>query len=179
MINVQHDCSAGKCPTTKTGIIQQERQETSRRRAVVTHSATPDFVINMHALHNQQLLRSALPASLREPPVLFNDREQTRVDAVSNLHAQKALKAAAKDAAALKLLDGKVTIAKAKQTPAAAASAAPTTAQNSRGIPAAPQILASEFAAAPNPLAGTIGFEGTVSALMVTTSAVTDPPLCC
>jgi hypothetical protein len=62
---MQHDCSAThSCSSTNVVYEVQEREETTRHQYRVKHSNTVHFIINLHALHNAQRIRCALPSNL-------------------------------------------------------------------------------------------------------------------
>ncbi|TFY58531.1 hypothetical protein EVJ58_g6361 [Rhodofomes roseus] len=98
-VNIQHDCSKHGCSETGTESIRQEREETTRTRAITKHHDSTDYVVNVLALHNQRLLREALPEPLRVKPVFFTDRAQLHKDAAVSLRDQKLQKKLTKDAA--------------------------------------------------------------------------------
>ncbi|KAH9831856.1 uncharacterized protein C8Q71DRAFT_798855 [Rhodofomes roseus] len=100
-VNIQHDCSKHGCSETGTESIRQEREETTRTRAITKHHDSTDYVVNVLALHNQRLLREALPEPLRVKPVFFTDRAQLHKDAAVSLRDQKLQKKLTKDAAIL------------------------------------------------------------------------------
>ncbi|TBU53792.1 hypothetical protein BD310DRAFT_951832 [Dichomitus squalens] len=88
-VNVQHDCARGQCDTTGTEAIRQEREMTSRSRAVVAHRPTPFYVVNRHAIHNQRLIRTALPPYLQVRPTFFSDRTSLYLTAAASLRDTK------------------------------------------------------------------------------------------
>ncbi|KAJ6632090.1 hypothetical protein B0H10DRAFT_2159562 [Mycena sp. CBHHK59/15] len=62
IFNVQHDCYGSKCPAVEdTESVIQERSATRKRQKVILHRDTNIYFINMHALHNADLLRDTLP----------------------------------------------------------------------------------------------------------------------
>ncbi|KAH9911660.1 uncharacterized protein B0H18DRAFT_892153 [Fomitopsis serialis] len=75
IFNAQHDCRACHCTTTALEHIVQERVVTARTRLHVTHAETPRFLLNMHALHNADLVRETLPRNLTEPRYYLADRK--------------------------------------------------------------------------------------------------------
>ncbi|KAI0755370.1 hypothetical protein C8Q80DRAFT_428645 [Daedaleopsis nitida] len=97
-INVQHDCISAKCNIDGTQIIRQEREETSRTRAVLEHTNNIQYVINTHALHNQLYLRQHLPPALFEIPCFFADRPTLHRQAAESLRDTKLQKKLAREA---------------------------------------------------------------------------------
>lgn len=74
IFNAQHDCRACRCSATGQEFVVQERLITDRTRVAVSHSATKRYLLNMHALHNADLIREALPRSLTKPKCYLTDR---------------------------------------------------------------------------------------------------------
>lgn len=73
--NVQHDCNLGACAASGSRKITQERNETDKVEEYVEHSPVDQYVINMHAFHNANFVRGALPRSLTEPLPYSRNRE--------------------------------------------------------------------------------------------------------
>ncbi|KAL0569855.1 hypothetical protein V5O48_012107 [Marasmius crinis-equi] len=92
-LNVQHDCYSGNCTTSKSRVVYQERQETSRSRAIVDHADIQRFILNTHSLHNHltisKLLPSFLTSVLSRPPLSSNEQEELRLRAASHVRSQK------------------------------------------------------------------------------------------
>ncbi|KAH9912209.1 uncharacterized protein B0H18DRAFT_942872 [Fomitopsis serialis] len=75
IFNAQHDCYACHCTTAGLEHVIQERVVTARTRLHVTHAETPRYLLNMHALHNADLIRETLPRNLTEPQYYLADRQ--------------------------------------------------------------------------------------------------------
>ncbi|KAH9835337.1 uncharacterized protein C8Q71DRAFT_870860, partial [Rhodofomes roseus] len=67
IFNAQHDCRVCGCSATAPEAIIQERLVTARTRSAVKHTDKPRYLLNMHALHNGDLIRETLPRNLTEP----------------------------------------------------------------------------------------------------------------
>ncbi|KAG2004503.1 hypothetical protein CC2G_003056 [Coprinopsis cinerea AmutBmut pab1-1] len=74
IFNAQHDCAHAQCETTRVPILQ-EREETTQFYEKISHRGDEQFLINTHALHNAVLLREAIPRSLTQPLLVFQDRK--------------------------------------------------------------------------------------------------------
>ncbi|KAI0072764.1 hypothetical protein K474DRAFT_1604488 [Panus rudis PR-1116 ss-1] len=74
IFNAQHDCKSAACTVDGMGQVRQERILTSRVCATVKHGPLEQYFINMHGLHNAQLIRSTLPRSLTKPTHIWQDR---------------------------------------------------------------------------------------------------------
>ncbi|KAJ3990238.1 hypothetical protein F5890DRAFT_1388757, partial [Lentinula detonsa] len=75
IFNAQHDCGSGDCKITSSNSFErQERIETQKPKKILHHSSSQRYFINMHALHNSNLLRDTLPRSLTEPIPLLTNR---------------------------------------------------------------------------------------------------------
>lgn len=75
-MNVQHDCCMADCPSTGTRAVIQERQETQRTIKVVKHKNDGRFIVNMHALHNANIIHKLFPQEMYSlPPVSINCQE--------------------------------------------------------------------------------------------------------
>lgn len=66
-MNVQHDCYSCKCTGTRHSAVRQEREKTSKTRALVDHNAQARFILNIHSIHNYKLVLAVTPPSLRVP----------------------------------------------------------------------------------------------------------------
>ncbi|TFK51166.1 hypothetical protein OE88DRAFT_1735116 [Heliocybe sulcata] len=99
VVNVQHDCWRGSCKASNSLHVRQEREETTRTKAVVEHSEYPYFLVNIYSLHNNALLRAAVPPDLWQRPPLFTDRNSLHRAAAASLRDDKLQKKLAKDAA--------------------------------------------------------------------------------
>ncbi|KAJ3853110.1 hypothetical protein EV368DRAFT_39622 [Lentinula lateritia] len=77
IFNAQHDCVTGGCHISTINSFEvQERIETNIPKKVVVHSSSQRYFVNMHALHNSNLLRDTLPRFLTEPIPYFQNRQQ-------------------------------------------------------------------------------------------------------
>ncbi|KAH7322029.1 hypothetical protein B0J17DRAFT_621410 [Rhizoctonia solani] len=90
-LNVQHDCITLSCPNSGVENVRQERLNTNIQRQTIEHRESAVFVINMHALHNAQRIRQALPRSLTEPIPLHSPqaRENFLSELANRLHSQE------------------------------------------------------------------------------------------
>ncbi|KAH9899976.1 hypothetical protein C8Q73DRAFT_754715 [Cubamyces lactineus] len=98
VINVQHDCITGRCTSSGTEHIRQEREQSIRTRQVVKHTASTFFVINVTSLHNQRHLRNTLPPRLLKQNPFFEDRSRLHLRAAQSLRDTKLQKKLAREA---------------------------------------------------------------------------------
>jgi hypothetical protein len=77
-ISVQHDCNLHKCKPTGLRAIIQERIATEDHTNILLHEDDSHFVINLHALHNANLLRQVLPRSLTKPEPQHGDESDRK-----------------------------------------------------------------------------------------------------
>ncbi|KAJ6609282.1 hypothetical protein B0H10DRAFT_1954712 [Mycena sp. CBHHK59/15] len=76
IFNVQHDCYGSKCPAVEDAeSVIQEQSAMRKRQKVILHRDTNIYFINMHALHNADLLRDTLPRNLTAPIPYFPDHD--------------------------------------------------------------------------------------------------------
>ncbi|KDQ10561.1 hypothetical protein BOTBODRAFT_57961 [Botryobasidium botryosum FD-172 SS1] len=100
--NAQHDCLAAGCSTSGTRPVRQERSDTAATEPIWVHntqSTSSQYLVNMHALHNADLIREALPRTLTEPIAYLKDRvssHQASSAIVSGQRTQRRAKAAEK-----------------------------------------------------------------------------------
>jgi hypothetical protein len=95
---MQHNCS-GACTNTRAIREIQEYEETVKVRYQVQHSDNSHFIINLHGIHNAQLIRRALPSNLYIRRAQTSDPEaifQSAVEKLSISKVQKARLAAAR-----------------------------------------------------------------------------------
>ncbi|KAF8488776.1 hypothetical protein JB92DRAFT_3249859 [Gautieria morchelliformis] len=74
MVNVQHDCRTAKCGVTGSRVYRQEREATSRTSPALVHADDMQFVLNLNAIHNADLVHETLPRTLTAPEPLHQDR---------------------------------------------------------------------------------------------------------
>lgn len=75
IFNAQHDCFYGECPIAPIEKVYQDRiLVVDKLEMGVKHTDNRRYVVNMHALHNANLLRKALPRHLTEPHPYTPDR---------------------------------------------------------------------------------------------------------
>ncbi|KAF8494495.1 hypothetical protein JB92DRAFT_3126914 [Gautieria morchelliformis] len=74
MVNVQHDCRTAKCGVTGSRVHRQEREATSHTSPALVHADDMQFVLNLNAIHNADLVRETLPRTLTAPEPLHQDR---------------------------------------------------------------------------------------------------------
>ncbi|KAJ6608351.1 hypothetical protein B0H10DRAFT_1955505 [Mycena sp. CBHHK59/15] len=76
IFNVQHDCYGSKRPAVEDAeSVIQEQSAMRKRQKVILHRDTNIYFINMHALHNADLLRDTLPRNLTAPIPYFPDHD--------------------------------------------------------------------------------------------------------
>ncbi|KAI9000497.1 hypothetical protein BD414DRAFT_404535 [Trametes punicea] len=94
VINVQHDCHFAKCSLSETENRRQERENSTRTRAVIKHSDMTHYVLNTVALHNHAFLQQSLPPHLRAHPTFFTERallHQRAAECLRDTRLQKKL----------------------------------------------------------------------------------------
>ncbi|KAJ6536221.1 hypothetical protein B0H19DRAFT_1213746 [Mycena capillaripes] len=95
-VNAQHDCRGLKCRTVNNAEhVTQERSLTGRTQAAVKHVETEIYFLNMHGLHNAELIRDTLPRSLTAPIPYFEDRTAKRREFAALLRVSGPAKRAA------------------------------------------------------------------------------------
>lgn len=57
LFNAQHDCERSGCDESGVVAERQEREATKRRSLAVKHSPGEHYIVNMHSLHQPQLIR--------------------------------------------------------------------------------------------------------------------------
>ncbi|KZP20040.1 hypothetical protein FIBSPDRAFT_704266, partial [Athelia psychrophila] len=68
MFHAQHNCTNGRCQVVESEQAQQqERHDTSRKIKLLRHEDDAIFLVNMHALHNADLICEILPRQLTAP----------------------------------------------------------------------------------------------------------------
>lgn len=93
VFNAQHDCTAGNCGIEICDkIVMQERLPVQRRLPTLVHKNDTQFIINMHALHNAQLLRQCLPRALTKPRHKHTDRSALHAQLASLAHTTRETK---------------------------------------------------------------------------------------
>ncbi|KAG8796301.1 hypothetical protein FRC12_000716, partial [Ceratobasidium sp. 428] len=98
LVNMQHDCT-NACTNTRAVREVQEREQTNKTRYSIQHSDNTRFVINLHAFHNAELIRRALPADLyhrRDERINVDDVYHAAVQKLSASKLQKDRLAAAR-----------------------------------------------------------------------------------
>ncbi|KAJ7840157.1 hypothetical protein B0H14DRAFT_2360807, partial [Mycena olivaceomarginata] len=94
--NAQHDCYGSKCrAAVDFESVVQERHATGRKQTGIKHSDTDIYFINMHALHNADLIRDTLPRDLTAPIPCFPDRDAKRKEFAALLRVSGPAKRAA------------------------------------------------------------------------------------
>ncbi|KZP32814.1 hypothetical protein FIBSPDRAFT_654399, partial [Athelia psychrophila] len=63
-INLQHDCSCGKCTPHKPKDLYQEREKITRQAMFISHSDDDHYILNTQSLHNYQSLSKLAPPHL-------------------------------------------------------------------------------------------------------------------
>ncbi|KAJ7849685.1 hypothetical protein B0H14DRAFT_3085998 [Mycena olivaceomarginata] len=79
LVKPKRDCFGNKFQVVSDAeIIMQERRATGLTQAAICHKETETYFINMHALHNANLLHETLPRALTAPiPFFLRPRRQT------------------------------------------------------------------------------------------------------
>ncbi|KAJ7772761.1 hypothetical protein B0H14DRAFT_3589979 [Mycena olivaceomarginata] len=94
--NAQHDCYGCKCrAVVDFESVVQERHATSRKQTGIKHSDTDIYFVNMHALHNADIIRDTLPRDLTAPIPCFPDRDAKRKEFAALLRVSGPAKRAA------------------------------------------------------------------------------------
>ena len=98
IFNAQHDCVPSNCGiVAKLANVCQERIETQVSKDTFVHKNDDRYILNLHALHNADLVREALPRSLVAPVPYFDDRYSKHCDLAAQLrNSNPAKRAAAK-----------------------------------------------------------------------------------
>ena len=76
IFNAQHDCEGGKCGYAIDDTSTLNSQAKTKVKRTMLHSNHDIFFINLHALHNAQLIREVLPRNLTKPIPYVIDREE-------------------------------------------------------------------------------------------------------
>lgn len=84
-MNLQHDCHLGKCEASGIQHLQQEREVTSRSRAVIRHSDSTHFIVNTQSFHNYRQIQEATPANLRNYSHRISDQRNLRAAAAAQI----------------------------------------------------------------------------------------------
>ncbi|KAI0073338.1 hypothetical protein K474DRAFT_1649687 [Panus rudis PR-1116 ss-1] len=74
VFNAQHDCEMGSCKPNAHEFVREERQLTERTTVALKHTDFDRYLMNMHALHNADLIRQSLPRHLWKPVPYLKDR---------------------------------------------------------------------------------------------------------
>ncbi|KAG1895977.1 uncharacterized protein F5891DRAFT_1193606 [Suillus fuscotomentosus] len=92
-INIQHDCASSQCVETRSIRAHQEREQTNRTMQIVKHKETNMFLLNVHSLHNYDMIAKVIPLNLRlaltVPLVAAGDSKQIRLDAANHVRQKK------------------------------------------------------------------------------------------
>ncbi|KAH8100336.1 hypothetical protein BXZ70DRAFT_973011 [Cristinia sonorae] len=92
VFNAQHDCYTHACAATRGEFVRQERQVTTRVQKLIEHSPVQQFVLNMHALHNAELIRQTLPREMWAPKPYLPDRLAKHRDIAAGLRVTRPIK---------------------------------------------------------------------------------------
>ncbi|KAJ7017720.1 hypothetical protein C8F04DRAFT_1332361 [Mycena alexandri] len=84
-VNLQHDCSSGKCGPHSSVSIVQEREATSITRARVQHTDDDRFILNTSSLHNYRHIALAIPRSLTSHSFTVPDEVSLRRSAAAQI----------------------------------------------------------------------------------------------
>ncbi|KAN0125421.1 hypothetical protein V8E53_015508 [Lactarius tabidus] len=89
IVNVQHDCYSCKCSGIQHQAVQQEREKTSRTRAMVDHKPEARFVLNIHSIHNYKTISAVTPPDLLVPSIsVISDTVAIRTKAAQLLRGE-------------------------------------------------------------------------------------------
>ncbi|KAF7975164.1 hypothetical protein HWV62_10347 [Athelia sp. TMB] len=123
LFNAQHDCAHGKCGPTGVRNVRQERILTSRQEKYIVHTDDSRFFLNMHALHNADIIRETLPRSQTKPIPYFADRKSEHARSAAALRvtgpakrAASAAKSAATRLRSKELREGVAAAGRAEET---------------------------------------------------------------
>ncbi|KAI0728282.1 hypothetical protein C8Q72DRAFT_875862 [Fomitopsis betulina] len=67
LVAPKHDCCGLRCTAVEHKAVIQEHCVTVRKRLHVMHKETAHYLLNMHTLHNANLIRETLPSTLTKP----------------------------------------------------------------------------------------------------------------
>ncbi|KAJ6501774.1 hypothetical protein DFH09DRAFT_1051553 [Mycena vulgaris] len=84
-VNLQHDCADGKCDASGRSPVIQEREKTSKSKAIIKHTDDHRFVLNTCSLHNYHQIASATPIALRLPSFSVEDQPALRAAAAARI----------------------------------------------------------------------------------------------
>lgn len=99
-MNLQHDCQLGKCEPVGIQHLQQERELTSRSRAIIKHSDSSHFVVNIQSLHNYRQIQAATPAHLCKYSHRVSDQQNLRAAAAAQIRNKAETALASEDVVA-------------------------------------------------------------------------------
>lgn len=74
--------------------VRQERLMSTQMQSTIKHSNDDDYIVNMHALHNAQLLRETLPRCLTAPIPYTVDRKAKHDELAAKLRVSGLMKRA-------------------------------------------------------------------------------------
>ncbi|KAF7974716.1 hypothetical protein HWV62_11375 [Athelia sp. TMB] len=106
-VNLQHDCRRGRCETSGTQILHQEREATTQHRTIVKHNDHIHFIINTQSLHNYRHIAHAIPLHLRGSSFRIADPIALRRQAASMLRDKKQQQTEARKAASMAIAMGR------------------------------------------------------------------------
>ncbi|KAJ7674196.1 hypothetical protein B0H17DRAFT_844481, partial [Mycena rosella] len=84
-VNLQHDCSSGKCGAHDTAPVMQEREMTRITRPRIWHTNNLRFIVNTSSLHNYRQISKAIPASLEAYSFTVSDQVALRAAASAQI----------------------------------------------------------------------------------------------
>ncbi len=79
LVNVQHDCFRGDCQVSGTQRELQERTQTDRNIAILTHTDDTHFLLNLFILHHYDELIEYVPAHLVGPFSCRHPQEREQI----------------------------------------------------------------------------------------------------
>lgn len=88
-INLQHDCSRGKCTPHKSKDLYQEWEKITRQAMSISHSDDIHYILNIQSLHNHQSLSKLVPPHLRGHSYHLADEHQIQHRAAESIRQEQ------------------------------------------------------------------------------------------
>ncbi|KAJ6626754.1 hypothetical protein B0H10DRAFT_2161530 [Mycena sp. CBHHK59/15] len=89
-VNLQHDCSFGKCGANGSVYVRQEREMTWITRTRIAHTNDSHFIVNTASLHNYREISLAIPRSLKPHSFTVPDQSALRAAASAQIRDKNA-----------------------------------------------------------------------------------------
>ncbi|KAF7983983.1 hypothetical protein HWV62_17448 [Athelia sp. TMB] len=96
-VNLQHDCSRGRCAAAKTKDVYQEREKTTQQKLQIAHSDNVHYILNTQSLHNYRALSELIPYHLRGHRYHVPDEAQLRRQAAEGIRKRQKNQAQAQE----------------------------------------------------------------------------------